>query len=85
MLAETAFDHRAHFLQAPQRCDLSVSADTPPGQSRAAIATELAGLMLLKRTPTLLEVGNVAAFMASAYASPMTATVANISCGTIMD
>ncbi|MBC8125960.1 MAG: SDR family oxidoreductase [Gloeobacteraceae cyanobacterium ES-bin-144] len=61
------------------------SAKTPLGKSNESIAAELAELTLLKRTPTLLEVGNVAAFMASDYASPMTATVANISCGTIVD
>ena len=70
---------------SPESFPDAASADTPLGQSRAAIAAELAELSLLKRTPTLLEVGNVAAFMASDYASAMTATVANISCGTIVD
>lgn len=45
----------------------------------------IANKTLLKRTPTLLEVGNVAVLMASDYASPMTATVANLTCGTIAD
>jgi len=40
---------------------------------------------LLKRLPSLHEVGNVAVLMASDYAGPMTGTVANISCGQIMD
>ena len=40
---------------------------------------------LLKRTPSLAEVGNVAVLMASDYASPMTATVANMTCGSIVD
>jgi len=39
----------------------------------------------LKRLPTLVEVANVAAFMASDQASAMTATVANLSCGLIAD
>ena len=39
----------------------------------------------LKRLPTLAEVANVAAFMASDQASAMTATVANLSCGFIAD
>ncbi len=39
----------------------------------------------LKRLPTLAEVANVAAFMASDQASAMTATVANLSCGLIAD
>jgi NAD(P)-dependent dehydrogenase (short-subunit alcohol dehydrogenase family) len=40
---------------------------------------------LLKRLPTLAEVANVAAFLASDHASAMTATVANLSCGLIAD
>ncbi len=43
------------------------------------------GMNLLKRLPTLAEVANVAAFMASDQASAMTATVANLSCGLIAD
>ena len=39
---------------------------------------------LLGRLPTLAEVANVAAFMASDRASAMTATVANISCGSVV-
>ena len=53
--------------------------------NRKKIAAMIAEKTLLKRTPSLLEVGNVAAFMASDYASPMTGTVANITCGTIVD
>lgn len=45
----------------------------------------VADATLLKRAPSLAEVGNVAALMASDYASPMTGTVANMTCGTIMD
>ena len=45
----------------------------------------IADKTLLKRTPSLAEVGNVAALMASDYASPMTATVANMTCGSIVD
>ena len=70
---------------SPETFPDTASAATPLGKSREAIGAELAELTLLKRTPTLLEVGNVAAFMASDYASPMTATVANISCGTTVD
>jgi 3-oxoacyl-[acyl-carrier protein] reductase len=44
-----------------------------------------AGGTLLKRFPTLAEVANVAAFMASDHASAMTGTVANITCGLIVD
>jgi NAD(P)-dependent dehydrogenase (short-subunit alcohol dehydrogenase family) len=40
---------------------------------------------LLKRTATLADVGNVAAFVASDQARTMTATDINISCGAIVD
>ncbi len=40
---------------------------------------------LLKRLPTLTEVANVAAFMASDQASAMTAAIANLSAGLIAD
>lgn len=61
---------------SPESFPDAASADTALGKSRETIAAELAELTLLKRTPTLLEVGNVAAFMASDDASAMTATVA---------
>jgi hypothetical protein len=37
------------------------------------------------RPPTLAEVANVAAFVASDQASPMTATVMNLTCGWIAE
>jgi NAD(P)-dependent dehydrogenase (short-subunit alcohol dehydrogenase family) len=40
---------------------------------------------LLRRVPTLAEVGNVAALMASDMASPLTAVVVNVACGEIAD
>jgi 3-oxoacyl-[acyl-carrier protein] reductase len=40
---------------------------------------------LLGRSPSLSEVGNVAALMASDYASPLTANIVNITCGEIAD
>jgi 3-oxoacyl-[acyl-carrier protein] reductase len=40
---------------------------------------------LLRRVPTLNEVGNVAALMASDLASPLTAVVVNVACGEIAD
>ena len=43
----------------------------------------LEGRTLLRRLPTLAEVANVAAFMASDQASAMTATVVNLTCGSI--
>jgi enoyl-[acyl-carrier-protein] reductase (NADH) len=40
---------------------------------------------MLDRLPTLAEVGDVAAFLASDRASAMTATLANITCGSFLD
>ena len=40
---------------------------------------------LLRRLPTLAEVANVAVFMASDHAGAMTGTVANLSCGSLID
>ena len=59
--------------------------DETLGDRREEIAEMIAEMTLLKRPPTLAEVGKVAALMASDYASPMTATVANLTCGTIAD
>ena len=59
--------------------------DETMGDRRDEIAEMIAAKTLLKCAPKLAEVGNVAALMASDYASPMTATVANLTCGTIAD
>jgi len=40
---------------------------------------------LLKRLPKLAEVANVAVLMASDHASAITAAVANVTCGEIVD
>lgn len=40
---------------------------------------------LLKRLPTLDEVANTAVFMASGHASAITGTVANLTCGSLVD
>jgi NAD(P)-dependent dehydrogenase (short-subunit alcohol dehydrogenase family) len=40
---------------------------------------------LLKRLPTLAEVANFAAFVASDRASAMTGAIANLTCGSIVD
>ena len=42
-------------------------------------------VLMLGRLPMLAEVGNVAAMMASDHASPLAATVVNLSCGEIAD
>lgn len=51
---------------------------------RDVIAGEIAGRTLLGRAATLDDVGNVAAFAASDYASSMTATALNITCGAVI-
>jgi 3-oxoacyl-[acyl-carrier protein] reductase len=55
------------------------------GMTRADIIAGMQQATMLNRLPTLAEVGNVAAFMASDQASPMTATLANITCGSFLD
>jgi NAD(P)-dependent dehydrogenase (short-subunit alcohol dehydrogenase family) len=45
----------------------------------------LEAMTLLKRLPTLAEVANTAAFLASDHADAMTATVTNLTCGMSMD
>ena len=49
------------------------------------IQAQSESLTLLRRLPTLAEVANTAAFLASDQASAMTATVANLSCGSLVD
>jgi 3-oxoacyl-[acyl-carrier protein] reductase len=55
------------------------------GMTGEAFGAELAQSTLLKRLPMLAEVANVAALMASDRASAMTGTVANVTCGEIVD
>lgn len=57
--------------------------DTIP--ERDEIIADLLPPTLLKRTATLADVGNVAAFVASDHARTITGTAVNISCGAIMD
>jgi len=52
---------------------------------RDEIVAGIEGAALLRRSATLADVGNVAAFVASDLARTMTAADVNISCGTIMD
>jgi len=60
----------------------SISDDFP---AKAEITAELLKATLLKRTATLTDVGNVAAFVASDQARTITATEINISCGAMVD
>jgi NAD(P)-dependent dehydrogenase (short-subunit alcohol dehydrogenase family) len=53
--------------------------------TRDEFIASLKDMTLLKRLPSLADVGNVAVLMASDYAGSMTATVANMSCGQIVD
>jgi 3-oxoacyl-[acyl-carrier protein] reductase len=53
--------------------------------TRDEFIASLKDMTLLKRMPSLADVGNVAALMASDYAGTMTGTVANMSCGQIVD
>ncbi|MDM0104493.1 SDR family oxidoreductase [Variovorax sp. J22R24] len=61
-----------------------------PMADRAGVTIEqmlagAAGDTLLKRLPTLDEVANTAVFLASGYAGAITGTVANLSCGFLVD
>jgi 3-oxoacyl-[acyl-carrier protein] reductase len=55
------------------------------GMTREEIIAGMREQTMLERLPTLAELGNVAAFMASDQASAMTATLANITCGSFLD
>ena len=55
------------------------------GKSGAEILAYMEGGSLLGRLPTLEEVANAAAFVASDRAGAMTGTVANLTCGSIVD
>jgi 3-oxoacyl-[acyl-carrier protein] reductase len=55
------------------------------GTTFQAIANEEAQITALKRAPLLPEVANAAVLIASDYASAITATTANASCGELVD
>jgi NAD(P)-dependent dehydrogenase (short-subunit alcohol dehydrogenase family) len=55
------------------------------GMTRDEIIAGMRDATMLDRLPTLAEVGDVAAFLASDRASAMTATLANITCGSFLD
>jgi 3-oxoacyl-[acyl-carrier protein] reductase len=55
------------------------------GMTRAEIIAGMRAATMLDRLPTLAELGNAAAFLASDQASAMTATLANITCGAFLD
>jgi 3-oxoacyl-[acyl-carrier protein] reductase len=66
----------------PETMDIHAAASKV---TRDDFIASLAGMTLLRRLPTLDEVGDVAALMASDYARSMTGAVANMSCGAIVD
>jgi len=55
------------------------------GMTREQVQSRMESMTLLRRLPTLAQVADVAAFMASDHASAMTGTVANLSGGLIVD
>ncbi len=54
-------------------------------QTFEEIQASAESMTLLRRLPTLADVANTAAFLASDYAGAMTSTVANLSCGSIAE
>jgi 3-oxoacyl-[acyl-carrier protein] reductase len=55
------------------------------GMTRAELIAGMREATMLHRLPSLADVGNVAAFLASDQAGAMTATLANITCGAFLD
>ena len=55
------------------------------GPGAEAVRTYMEDGTALGRLPTLTEVANAAVLMASDRASAMTGTVANLTCGSVMD
>ncbi|MGA7902422.1 MAG: hypothetical protein WCA06_07300 [Terrimicrobiaceae bacterium] len=53
--------------------------------TRDEFIASLKEMTLLKRLPSLADVGHVATLMASDYAGTMTGTVANMTCGQMVD
>ena len=80
---------RPHALPEALACGSHGRQVFKPMADRAGITVDemLAGpaQTLLKRYPTLAEVAETAVFMASDKAGAMTGTVANLTCGTLLD
>ena len=55
------------------------------GKSLQEVEADFGSSTLLKRLPRLVEVASAATIMASDYASAMTAVIANVTCGYIVD
>ena len=77
---------RAHAIpETPVIAANFATAGAAAGLSAAQFQERLEQSTLLKRLPTLAEVADTAAFLASDRAGAMTATVANVSAGGIVD
>jgi NAD(P)-dependent dehydrogenase (short-subunit alcohol dehydrogenase family) len=63
--------------------DLFPDYGTGAAMTRDELIAWLEGRTMLKRLTSLAEVGNVAAFLASDLASPMTGSAANLTCGSV--
>jgi 3-oxoacyl-[acyl-carrier protein] reductase len=74
---------RVVCVRAHRIADSGFGADFPMGEDE--FRRFLEGMTLLKRLPTLAEVANTAAFLASDHAAAMTAAVANLTCGMSVD
>lgn len=73
-IPETAVVRNAYSARASQM-----------GLTREQIQAQSESHTLLRRLPTLAEVASTAVFLASDQASAMTATVANLSCGSLIE
>jgi len=71
----------------PDTGDAAVDLGTGYGEdmTRDEVIAGMREQTILRRLATLDELGQVATFMASDGAGPMTATFANITCGAILD
>lgn len=65
--------------------DQVLDAGEGAGRTGAEVLAYMEDSTLLGRLPTLAEVANAAAFMASDRASAMTGVIANVTCGSIID
>ena len=69
----------------PHRIDDTLGPDPDFPMGREKFRGYIESLTLLKRLPTLADVANTAAFLASDNAAAMSGTVANLTCGMSVD
>jgi NAD(P)-dependent dehydrogenase (short-subunit alcohol dehydrogenase family) len=71
---------------SPESIEDTLDAHATAAQmTRDEFVDQLKEMTLLKRLPSLADVGNVAVVMASDYTGSMTGAVANMSCGELLD